>query len=114
MRVEHLRSWSWLKSSGLVLGLVVTAACSSSAPSSETLDSGEAPPPVSAAPNGSAGSDAASTGSEAASDSAAKQAEGENLFPDVDVVNLATGSDYNLTNLTTMDRPVLLWFWAPH
>ena len=38
----------------------------------------------------------------------------ENLFPDVDVVNVVDGSTVNLTSLGGGDLPVLLWFWAPH
>ncbi|MEM9134511.1 MAG: hypothetical protein AAF962_00855 [Actinomycetota bacterium] len=39
----------------------------------------------------------------------------ENLFAPVDVVNIADGSTLNLAEeLAGDDRPVLLWFWAPH
>lgn len=39
----------------------------------------------------------------------------ENLFPDIDVVNIADGSTLNLAaELGGADRPTLLWFWAPH
>lgn len=39
----------------------------------------------------------------------------ENLFPDVDVLNVADGSTVNLAaELGGDDRPTLLWFWAPH
>lgn len=39
----------------------------------------------------------------------------ENLFPDVDVVNIVDGSTVNLAQeLGGGNLPVLLWFWAPH
>ena len=39
----------------------------------------------------------------------------ENLFPDIDVVEVSTGASLNLKQeLSGGDRPVLLWFWAPH
>lgn len=39
----------------------------------------------------------------------------ENLFPDIDVVNITDGSTLNLAaELGGGDRPTLLWFWAPH
>ncbi|MCP3854068.1 MAG: hypothetical protein GY745_09400 [Actinomycetia bacterium] len=37
-----------------------------------------------------------------------------NLFPDVDVIEIATGETINLLSLIAIDQPVLLWFWAPH
>ncbi|MCP5026688.1 MAG: hypothetical protein GY929_10435 [Actinomycetia bacterium] len=37
-----------------------------------------------------------------------------NLFPDVEVIEIATGEPVNLRSLGAVDRPVLLWFWAPH
>ena len=39
----------------------------------------------------------------------------ENLFPDVDVLNIADGSTVNLAaELGGGDKATLLWFWAPH
>ena len=38
-----------------------------------------------------------------------------NLFPDIDVLDVADGSTVNLAAaLGGFDRPTLLWFWAPH
>lgn len=34
--------------------------------------------------------------------------------PDVAVVDVATGSTSSLRALLSGERPVLLWFWAPH
>lgn len=41
--------------------------------------------------------------------------EATNLFPDLDVVSVATGESLNLkAELSGGELPVLLWFWAPH
>ncbi|NNC42799.1 MAG: hypothetical protein HKO03_06135, partial [Acidimicrobiia bacterium] len=37
----------------------------------------------------------------------------ESQFPDVIVEDLA-GGQVNTKFLATLDKPVLLWFWAPH
>ncbi len=34
-------------------------------------------------------------------------------LPDVTVVDLA-GGEFHLPDLAPSDRPILLWFWAPH
>ncbi len=47
--------------------------------------------------------------------SAGTGGEATNLFPDLDVVSVATGESLNLkAELSGGDLPVLLWFWAPH
>ena len=38
----------------------------------------------------------------------------ESVIPEVDVVDLATGDTINLASFAPSDRPILLWFWAPH
>ncbi len=38
----------------------------------------------------------------------------DSVLPDVDVVDLATGETVNLASFAPADRPILLWFWAPH
>ncbi len=35
-------------------------------------------------------------------------------LPAVDVLDVATGETVNFASLIPADRPVLLWFWAPH
>lgn len=35
-------------------------------------------------------------------------------LPAVDVLDVATGDTVNFASLIPADRPVLLWFWAPH
>ena len=37
-----------------------------------------------------------------------------NALPDLSVSDLATGEPMALQSLVPADRPVLLWFWAPH
>ncbi len=39
---------------------------------------------------------------------------GENQLPDVEVVDLATGDNVLLSSFAPADRPIVLWFWAPH
>ena len=35
-------------------------------------------------------------------------------LPDLEVVDVATGTPVQLRSLVPSDRPTLLWFWAPH
>ena len=34
--------------------------------------------------------------------------------PDLEMVDVASGSNVRLASLVTGDKPLLLWFWAPH
>ena len=34
--------------------------------------------------------------------------------PDLEMVEVASGSNVRLASLVTGDKPLLLWFWAPH
>ena len=54
------------------------------------------------------------TATEAPAEEAAAEPAGENQLPDVDVVDLATGQNVNLASFAPADRPIVLWFWAPH
>ncbi|NNF53877.1 MAG: hypothetical protein HKN03_05475 [Acidimicrobiales bacterium] len=48
-------------------------------------------------------------------DSVGRGGETINLFPDLDVLSVATGESLNLrSELSGGELPVLLWFWAPH
>lgn len=40
----------------------------------------------------------------------------QSVIPNVDVIEISTGSTVNLSSLTdaAQGRPILLWFWAPH
>lgn len=35
-------------------------------------------------------------------------------LPAVDVVDVASGANVSLTSYNTGQRPLLVWFWAPH
>lgn len=35
-------------------------------------------------------------------------------LPSVDLVNVDTGATVNLASFAPSDRPLVLWFWAPH
>jgi hypothetical protein len=88
-----------------------TSGASTEAPASEPSSTQpESPEAPESGDGASADPNENSTGGDDASDAAV-----ENLFPDVDVVNIADGSTVNLADeLGGGDRPVLLWFWAPH
>ena len=59
------------------------------------------------------GADDGSDGQPADGDESAVEA--ENLFPDLEVIDIVDGSTVNLSQeLFGGDTPVLLWFWAPH
>lgn len=38
----------------------------------------------------------------------------ESDLPDVDVVDVVTGATVNVSALAPGDKPLLVWFWAPH
>ena len=35
-------------------------------------------------------------------------------LPAIDTINVRTGDTVNLQSLVPSDKPLLLWFWAPH
>lgn len=39
---------------------------------------------------------------------------GTNIFPAIDVIDVASGDTVNLASATTGSAPTLVWFWAPH
>lgn len=55
----------------------------------------------------------AETANESEAEAAAEPA-GENQLPAVEVVDLATGDTVLLSSFAPADRPIVLWFWAPH
>lgn len=64
------------------------------------------------------GADASSSGSTGGSGRAG-QVEGpgavpKTVLPAVDVVDVATGDTVPLQSVQTVDRPLLVWAWAPH
>jgi hypothetical protein len=80
------------------------------APGTSTRSSGSGTSPASGD-----GSTADTESSTPQSDGAAEDSTAVNLFPDLDVVRVDDGSPLNLAaELGGGDRPVLLWFWAPH
>lgn len=40
--------------------------------------------------------------------------EGTSAIPDLTVLDVASGGEFALGSLIPADRPVLVWFWAPH
>ena len=34
--------------------------------------------------------------------------------PDLELIDVASGSNVRLVSLVTGDTPLLLWFWVPH
>ncbi|MDH3754469.1 MAG: hypothetical protein OEU32_11420 [Acidimicrobiia bacterium] len=89
--------------------LVLAAGACSSPGGSGTGDSAVAAEPSTAEQPGSAESSPAEP-SEASSEQEAAPSD----LPDVDVIDLATGDTVNLTSFAPSDRPIVLWFWAPH
>ncbi|MEM7286348.1 MAG: hypothetical protein AAF480_08360 [Actinomycetota bacterium] len=47
-------------------------------------------------------------------DEPAAEPAGENQLPEVEVVDLASGDNVLLSSFAPADRPIVLWFWAPH
>lgn len=90
------------------------AACGSTATSTAPTLAPQATNAVAddGSPDESAPDDAATTDS-APQDEAASPA--VNLFPDIDVLNIADGATVNLAaELGGADKATLLWFFAPH
>ena len=57
---------------------------------------------------------AGSEPSQAAPAPAAQEAAGGNALPPVTVVDVVSGESLALSSLAPADRPILVWFWAPH
>ncbi len=114
----------------IVAVAVSAAACGSDATEpneatgAATAQDSESASTVAAPADGGPADDESADGSEAGrsdegasadDDSADDDAPVENFFPDLEVVDIADGSTLNLADeLGGGDRPVLLWFWAPH
>jgi len=63
----------------------------------------------------SAGREAASAEQQPAADPPAPgQAPRGSAIPDVTVLDVASGGEFALGSVVPSDRPVLVWFWAPH
>ncbi|WP_420637917.1 hypothetical protein [Candidatus Poriferisocius sp.] len=78
----------------------------------------DADPPATAATGAETGEAAPSSDAPTTSAPAAPAPEPTPLpaseLPSVTVVNVATGADTDLADLAPADRPLVLWFWAPH
>ena len=75
----------------VALSAVLAAACAGTAdPPPAAAPAGPADPPPAAAPAG------------------------PNALPQVSVVDVASGDSIVLSSLAPADRPILVWFWAPH
>ncbi len=110
----------------LVAGVALLAtACGSGASSPELGGIPNSPSTEVSAVGSETGDGGADAGTEARAESTAgstgEEAAGpveptlDHLFPDVDVLDIQTGATLNIaTELAGGDRPVLLWFWAPH
>ena len=44
----------------------------------------------------------------------APSAERVSAIPDVSVLDVKSGDEFALASIAPSDRPVLVWFWAPH
>ncbi len=97
-------------------GALVVSACGGGSTATDSATSAtevEATSTTEAATTSTSAADAAA--SSVTESSAADTEPVENLFPDLEVVDLADGETINLAaELGGGDRPVLLWFWAPH
>lgn len=74
-----------------------------------TACSGAGPAPVATAPE-----PPPADPSPASEPPPAATAAGANDLPAVTVVNVVSGESLVLSSLAPADRPILLWFWAPH
>ncbi len=89
-----------------VLALTL-AACGGGGESDDDVDAGATNPPAETTVP-----DTAPPG--AATDTTAPVPTGESPLPQVEVRDVATGEMLQLAALLPSDRPLLVWFWAPH
>ena len=118
------RSWAratWMKSLRLTGGAAIAtamlaAACGGGSTEDGTGDSSSGQPAP--AETGSADSDSQTPApAETESDDPAETAAPLQVsadVPDLELIDVATGSEVQLRSLFPSDTPVLLWFWAPH
>lgn len=68
----------------------------------------------SGAPSGP-GADAVRRGpSTAAPEASGPPPPADSILPDVEAIEVASGDRVNVASLVPSDKPLLLWFWAPH
>ncbi len=118
------------KLSAMVVGVSMLATACGSGATNPELGAGLSSPSsepsvVTSASDSTSDSDSADNGTATAADAGSESTDeaaagpvapiSDHLFPDVDVVDIQTGATLNIaTELAGGDRPVLLWFWAPH
>ncbi|MEM7341122.1 MAG: hypothetical protein AAF467_20865 [Actinomycetota bacterium] len=94
---------------------LIAAACGGTTVDEVAANGAESTESTAAAESSSSTSTADAAPDATESEDAAEVAPVENLFPDVDVVNIQDGSTLNLAEeLGGGDQAVLLWFFAPH
>ena len=119
---------------GLIAVGLVAAACgggsategaeaggSSSAPAAGGTDSSPTTAPAVTAAASEAGGEEASGGAATTEDSGTDGTSSGSAavavsadVPDLEMIDVATGGSVRLVSLVTGDKPLLLWFWAPH
>ena len=125
----------WLFAGGLIAVGLAAAACGggsategaeasggSSAPAAGGADSSPTTAPAATAAASEAGGEEAGGGGAAAAEGSGDDGTGGGPaavavsadVPDLEMVDVATGGSVQLVSLVTGDKPLLLWFWAPH
>ena len=84
-----------------------------SSPTAAPAETGAADEPQAPAETGGDQSASEGAGGEGASANGAAVAVSADV-PDLEMVDVASGSSVRLASLVTGDKPLLLWFWAPH
>ncbi|MCB0994641.1 MAG: hypothetical protein KDB21_06105 [Acidimicrobiales bacterium] len=133
VRTRHVpRSVGALAATAIV-GLLATGCASSPGATPDTTAAGATadatvvpdatpPPPVTPSPAGASQPEAAGD-APAVTPSSAEQPDpaetnaamlANSDYPEVEVIDLGSGADVALREAVATDRPVVLWFWAPH
>jgi len=96
-----------------VIGLLVLCLIAVACGAGETPSATQNPVPPTSSPPTTASPDTSQTPGSQTPPSAAAESF-NSVLPDVEVVRIATNEELLLSSLTPSDRPLLLWFWAPH
>ena len=103
-----------MKTKFKVLAIAVGLALSAAA-CGDSVNNPEAAPTEAPAPTQAPATQALATQApapELTTESAAPAPESD--LPSVDLVDVSTGNTVNLASFAPSDRPLVLWFWAPH
>lgn len=95
-----------------VILAISAAACGDNIDSPETAPA-EAPAPTEA-PTPTEAPEPATESTAPAPEPATESTAPASDLPSVELVDVATGANVNLTSFAPSDRPLVLWFWAPH